>query len=49
MKGPVVESSQEFSAIQAKLSVEEAQLFLAAREGALAHAAWVDPNSHRCV
>lgn len=47
VKGPVVDNSQEFSQIQSKLSVEELQLFAAAREAALAHAAWVDPNSHR--
>ncbi|GAB4822740.1 hypothetical protein N2152v2_009786 [Parachlorella kessleri] len=49
VKGPVVESSQEFSAIQSKLSCEEVELFVAAREAALAHAAWVDPNSHRAL
>ena len=47
MRGPVCESSAEFSAIQAKLSMEELALFTAAREAAAAHAAWVDPSSHR--
>lgn len=49
MKAPVVDTSHEANQIQNKLSVEEMQLFVAAREATAAHAAWVDPNSHRCV
>ncbi len=49
MKAPLLESSTEAAAIQGKLSVEELQLFVAAREATAAHAAWVDPSSHRCA
>lgn len=49
VKGAQLDSSAEVTKIQSKLSVEELQLFMAAREAVAAHAAWVDPNSHRWV
>lgn len=49
VKAPVVDTSHEANQIQNKLSVEEMQLFVAAREATAAHAAWVDPNSHRAM